>query len=124
MFLQIRVAPNIKAGSCGPRRQSIWGIPRRAEAERDPVLDRSDRHRLSLGQIVAFKGHNADDDACCRRVAKPVIGAPSPCCSFCNNPESPTETSQSKLGLREEPGQWNLNFWISALMDQNTPKRN
>jgi hypothetical protein len=67
---------------------------------RQLLLDCGNRHRLSLGQIVAFKGHQAGDGACARRVAEPVLslfGPPSSCCPFRDNTETSAKPSQSKL---------------------------
>ena len=58
------------------------------------------RYGLGLGQVAAFKRHQADNRTGGRRIAETAFGlfsTPTPRCPFGDNPQAAVEASQSKL---------------------------
>ncbi|GAA4158645.1 hypothetical protein GCM10023069_03200 [Shinella granuli] len=65
-----------------------------------PLFDGGNRHRLSLGQVVALEGHQANDGARGGRMTKSAFSLfcpPSSRCPFGDNTQASAKTSQSKL---------------------------
>jgi len=67
---------------------------------RQPLFDGGNRHRLSLGQVVALEGHQANDGSRGGSMTKSALSRfcpPSSCCPFGDNTQASAKTGQSKL---------------------------
>lgn len=65
-----------------------------------PLFDGGNRHRLSLGQVVAVDGHQANDGARGGSIAESAFSlfcSPSSRCPFGDNTQASAKTGQSKL---------------------------
>ena len=67
---------------------------------RQPLFDGGNRHRLSLGQVVALEGHQANDGSRGGSMTKSALSLFCPtssCCPFGDNTQASAKTGQSKL---------------------------